>query len=130
MPPGVQAAVRAGADAIGLNIVAGTPRALSVAEGAELAAVARAAAPSDRARPRIVLVTADASADLLEEAVAAVDPDAIQFSGTEAPDRVLAAPRPAWRTLHVAAGRRWRRAAPQTSSGPRGRCSRVASNAS
>ncbi len=101
---GVQAAIRAGADAIGLNIVAGTPRALSVAEGAELAAVARAAAPSDRARPRIVLVTADASPDLLAEAVAAVDPDAIQFSGSEAPDRVLAAPRPAWRTLHVAAG--------------------------
>jgi phosphoribosylanthranilate isomerase len=100
---GVQAAIRAGADAIGLNIVAGTPRALSVAEAAELAAVARAAAPSDRARPRIVLVTADAPAELLADAVAAVDPDAVQFSGAEPPDRVLAAPRPAWRTLHVAA---------------------------
>jgi tryptophan synthase beta subunit len=100
---GIQAAVRAGADALGLNIVAGTPRALSVVEAADLAEVARGAAPAHRARPRIVLVSADASAELLVEAVDAVDPDAIQFSGTEPPDRVLAAQRPAWRTLHVAA---------------------------
>src|SRR6185503_16356035 len=39
---GVQAAVRSGADAIGLNIVAGTPRALSVQEAGDLAAIARA----------------------------------------------------------------------------------------
>jgi len=98
---GVLAAVRAGADAIGLNLVAGTPRALEVAEAAELARIARSAAPHQR-RPRIVLVTADAGEALLANAIAAVDPDAIQFSGREADAAILGAGRPAWKVLHVA----------------------------
>ncbi|HSL76950.1 MAG TPA: hypothetical protein VK867_08400, partial [Candidatus Limnocylindrales bacterium] len=73
---GIHAAVRAGADAVGLNIVSGTPRALSVAEGRELANEARSVGD-----PAIVLVTADASDELLTEAVPAIDPDAIQASG-------------------------------------------------
>ena len=40
---GLDAALAAGADAIGLNFVAGTPRALTIAEGAALARRARAA---------------------------------------------------------------------------------------
>jgi tryptophan synthase beta subunit len=97
---GALAAVRAGADAIGLNIVAGTPRALGVSDAAELARVARNAGAIGQ-RPQIVLVTADADAALLADAVAAVDPDAIQFSGREAESVVVAAPRPAWKVLHV-----------------------------
>ena len=96
---GIHAAVRAGADAIGLNIVAGTPRELTLTEAADLAAEARAVGDPD-----IVLVTADASDELLAEAVEAVDPDAIQASGVETTDRLRALPRPGWRTLHVAAG--------------------------
>jgi tryptophan synthase beta subunit len=98
---GALSAVRAGADAIGLNIVAGTPRALTVAEAAELARVARAASLVGR-RPRVVLVTADADAALLAEAVSSVDPDAIQFSGREPESAIVAAARPAWKVLHVA----------------------------
>ena len=55
---GALAAVRAGADAIGLNVVAGTPRALALDEAAALAAAIRAAAPPHTC-PRIVAVTAD-----------------------------------------------------------------------
>ena len=52
---GILAAVRAGADAIGLNFAPGTPRALTIDEGAELARLARgrgggAAAPQVVAR--------------------------------------------------------------------------------
>jgi tryptophan synthase beta chain/phosphoribosylanthranilate isomerase len=100
---GIRAAIRAGADAIGLNIVAGTPRALGVDEAAELAAAARALARTV-GRQRIVLITADASDDLIDEAVDAVDPDAIQYTGSEPASRIVAGPRPAWRTIHVRAG--------------------------
>ena len=98
-PRGVHAAVRSGADAIGLNIVAGTPRALSTDEARELAAIARAAGA-----PGIVLITADASDALLDETIRAVDPDAIQYTGSESIDRVADSARPAWRTLHVRPG--------------------------
>ena len=40
---GIEAAVRAGADAIGLNLVPGTPRALELSEAAALAARDRGA---------------------------------------------------------------------------------------
>jgi tryptophan synthase beta chain len=98
---GALAAVRAGADAIGLNLVAGTPRALEVAEAAELARIARSAARVGR-RPRMVLVTADAGDALVAEAIAAVDPDAIQFNGRETDAALLGAGRSAWKVLHVA----------------------------
>ena len=95
---GIHAAVRAGADAIGLNIVAGTPRALSTDEAATLASAARAVG-----RPRIVLITANASDDLLTATIRAVDPDAIQYTGTDPRSRVVASSRPAWRTIHIRA---------------------------
>ena len=97
---GVLAAVRAGADAIGLNVVPGTPRALAAGEAAVLARFCRAIAPADH-RPLIVLVTADLPSGDLAAITAAVDPDAIQFSGSEPPRMLAKAARPAWKALHV-----------------------------
>ena len=99
---GVAAAVAAGADAIGLNVVPGTPRALRSTEAGELASMVRSIAATDR-RPRVVLVTADASAELVAEMSAAVDPDAIQASGNETTATSSALPRPNWKVLHLPA---------------------------
>ncbi len=99
---GALAAVRAGADAVGLNLVRGTPRALELDEAAELGRLVRMAAPASR-RVEVVAITADASTDDLARIAATVDPDAIQFSGREKPAVVAASPRPAWKVVHVAA---------------------------
>jgi tryptophan synthase beta chain len=99
---GVLAAVRAGADAIGLNFVPGTPRALSLAEATHLARLARDAAPEGR-RPRLVAVFADAGEAEIEAAVAAFSPDAVQFSGHESPDSIATVRRPVWKVLHLPA---------------------------
>jgi tryptophan synthase beta chain len=99
---GVMAAIRAGADAIGLNLVAGTPRCLSLAEASYLAAQARAATPADR-RPQIVIVTANASPSEIDAAIAAINPDAVQLSGYEPVEvaAALAPKRPVWKVLHL-----------------------------
>ena len=99
---GVDAAIAAGADGIGLNFVAGTPRELSLAEGATLARRARGAAPGGYA-PVIVAITANADATLLEAIVREVDPDAVQFAGGESPEWIAASPRAAWKVLHLPA---------------------------
>ena len=99
---GVLAAVRAGADAIGLNLVPGTPRALTLAEATHLATLARAASP-DRTRPRIVAVFADAAAREIEAAVAAFGPDAVQLSGDEPASTIASIRRPVWKVLHLPA---------------------------
>lgn len=99
---GVLAALRAGADAIGLNLVPGTPRALSLAEASYLASLARGASPAGK-RPRIVAVTADAPVAEVEAAIAALDPDAIQFSGDEPIAAIAAVRRPVWKVLHLPA---------------------------
>jgi tryptophan synthase beta chain len=99
---GVMAAVRAGADAIGLNLVPGTPRCLTLGEASYLAAQARAAATGPRS-PQIVIVTADATPADVEAALAAINPDAVQLSGEE-PAAVVAAlapKRPVWKVLHL-----------------------------
>jgi len=87
---GALAAIRAGADAIGLNLVPGTPRALDVPEAAALARLIRAAAgpfagtaATPGPGPRVVAVTADADAATLAAIVAAVDPDIVQLCGEE-----------------------------------------------
>ena len=103
---GILAAVRAGADAIGLNFAPGTPRALSIEEGVALAALARSAAASDAPRPQIVLITADLPAEELAAVVAAVDPDAVQLCGDEPPSAITAVGRPAWKALRVGPGDR------------------------
>jgi tryptophan synthase beta subunit len=100
---GVLAAVAAGADAIGLNVVDGTPRALALEEAAALARLARAAGVGDR-RPLVVAITADADQARIAAAIAAFDPDAIQLSGDEAPGSVAAIGRRAWKVLHIPAG--------------------------
>ena len=104
--PGILAAARAGADAIGLNFAPGTPRALSIVEGVALARLARAAAPagSGPAAPRIVVVTANLRADELASVIAAVDPDVVQLNGDEPPSALAAIGRPVWKALRVGPG--------------------------
>ena len=105
---GVLAAVAAGADAIGLNVVAGTPRALELAEAAVLARLARTAGGGHP--PLVVAITADAGPDLLAAMLAAFDPDVVQLSGNEplgavspsggGPGRCSTSPPPSRRRSH------------------------------
>ena len=99
---GVAAAVRAGADAIGLNLVPGTPRALSTDEAIALARLVREIAPAGR-RPRVVLITVDRTADDLNALARATGADAIQLSGKERPTIAARLERPAWKVLHLPA---------------------------
>ena len=96
---GLDAALAANAEAIGLNFVAGTPRALTVAEGAALARRARAAGGAHA--PTLVAITAGADDALLAALAAEVNVDAIQFAGGEPPARVAASPRAAWAVVHL-----------------------------
>ncbi len=96
------AAATLGADAIGLNLVPGTPRALSLDEAARLARTVRTATPPD-VRPRIVAITADASTAELAAIVDALDPDAVQFSGEEPVETAAAVGRPVWKVVHLPA---------------------------
>ncbi|MGZ6271946.1 MAG: tryptophan synthase subunit beta [Candidatus Limnocylindrales bacterium] len=99
---GALAAVRARADAVGLNLVPGTPRALSLEEAVGLARVVReAAAGSAGGRPRLVAVTADASAEQLGAIVAALDPDVLQLSGSEPREALARLDREVWKALHL-----------------------------
>jgi len=100
---GAVAAAAGGADAIGLNVVAGTPRALSLVEAANLARTLRTRTSARVARPLIVAITADATPGELEAIVAAIDPDAVQLSGRESVASVAAVGRPAWKVLHLPA---------------------------
>ena len=101
---GVAAALAADADAIGLNLVPGTPRALELHEAVTLARQIRdATAPSER-RPRIVVVTVDRTPDELRSIAAALDPDAIQLSGDEPPSTTAASPRQVLKVLHAPSG--------------------------
>ncbi len=96
---GVRAAIHADADAIGLNLVPGTPRALEPAEAAALASYARSI--GHPGRPRIVTVTVDRTPADLARLVGVIDPDVLQLSGQETPDSMAGLPRPAWKVLHV-----------------------------
>ncbi len=97
---GIEAAIRAGADAIGLNLVPGTPRALTPEEAVGLARQARESAPLGR-RPLIVAITVDRSPDDLNAIAAALDADAIQLSGDEPAELLAKLDRPAWKVLHL-----------------------------
>jgi indole-3-glycerol phosphate synthase/phosphoribosylanthranilate isomerase len=99
---GVRAVVSAGADALGLNLVPGTPRGLELGEAAALARLARSIAPADRPI-QVVAITADRSAADLDEIAGVLAPDAIQLSGDEPVAAIDAMPRPAWKVLHVPA---------------------------
>jgi tryptophan synthase beta chain len=98
---GVLAALAAGADAIGLNVVAGTPRELALPEAAALARLARSAGGAHR--PLVVAITADASRDDLAAIHAAFDPDIVQLSGDETVEALMAVGRRAWKVLHLPA---------------------------
>ena len=96
---GLLAAVRSGADAVGLNLAPASPRCLSVVEAAELARLVGLAAPAER-RPQVVAVVDEPTPEQLASIVAAVDPDAIQWTGDRSPGAV---PRPVWRVVRVPA---------------------------
>jgi tryptophan synthase beta chain len=97
-PEGASAAVLAGVDGIGLNVVAETPRALDADEAAGLAEFARTL--SSRHRTDIVLVTDDAGSDRFATMARAVTPDVIQQH--DGSPRPADDPHRAWRVLHVA----------------------------
>jgi tryptophan synthase beta chain len=99
---GVLSALRSGADAIGLNLVPGTPRCLALTEASWLATLARGASPAGK-RPRVVAVFADARTSEIEAAIAAIDPDAVQFSGYEPVASIATVRRPVWKVLHLPA---------------------------
>jgi tryptophan synthase beta subunit len=100
---GALAAVRAGADAIGINYAPGTPRLLTLEQGANLARLTRQAASAAARSPRIVVVTADLPADELARVIEAVDPDEVQLSGDEPPAAMASIGRPVWKALRVGA---------------------------
>ena len=97
---GILAAVQAGADAIGLNLVPGTPRALELGTAIELTRLARTGGPGV-GRPRIVAITADATFERLETIVAALDPDVVQLAGAESLDLVRRLDRPVWKSIKL-----------------------------
>ena len=101
---GILAAMRVGADAIGLNLVPGTPRALELLEAVALARVARSLGGGSQPMPTIVAITADAGRERITEIVSALDPDAVQFSGDETAADLAAAGRPAWKAIRIRAG--------------------------
>jgi phosphoribosylanthranilate isomerase len=80
-PETVAAALKGGAAFVGFNFFAASPRLVTPAAAARLAAPARGKA-------KIVAVTADADDASLEAIMAALAPDLIQFHGRETPGRV------------------------------------------
>lgn len=75
----IRAAIQLGVDAIGLIVVPGTKRGLAVDDAARLR---REVPPLASA----VLLLMDADAELAQVAVAAVQPDLLQFHGAETPE--------------------------------------------
>jgi tryptophan synthase beta chain len=100
---GVRAAIDAGADAIGLNLVPGTPRALELDEAAALARLVRASSPPGGG-PAVVAITVDRAPDEHRRIGAALEADAIQLSGDETPEMVAGAERATWKVLHLPPG--------------------------
>lgn len=93
-PEDARAAVRAGADWLGLNFWPGSKRAIDVAQGQALAAAARAAAREEAAREGVtdvrgsvtlVGVFVNQPADHIAAVVAAVGLDRVQLHGDEEP---------------------------------------------
>jgi phosphoribosylanthranilate isomerase len=80
---GMAAALDAGADMVGLNFVAKSPRHVTVATAAALAEQARGQA-------EIAAVTVDADDDMLAAIMRDVKPDWLQLHGSETPQRCRA----------------------------------------
>ena len=85
-------ALAAGADAIGLNFVAGTPRALEPGRAAEISAVCRGQAVR-------VGVFQNASAEEIARIVEQVGLDVVQLHGEETPEQVAQLPFPVIKVL-------------------------------
>jgi len=77
------AVLRAGAEFAGLMFRSGSPRNLTLEQGASLAG-------RMRGRTRLVAVTCDPTNEMLSSIVAAVAPDFLQLHGAETPARVAA----------------------------------------
>jgi tryptophan synthase beta subunit len=112
---GVRAASAAGVDYIGLNLVAGTPRALDPDRAASLATFSR---QLPGATPKVVLVVADPDDATLSGFVETVDPDIVQLSGHETVRDLTYVKRTVWKVVRAGAdadaaladARRWRAA--------------------
>jgi phosphoribosylanthranilate isomerase len=93
----LQAAVEAGADAVGFVLYAPSPRAVSVERAAEMA---RALPPFMTPVPLFV----DAAADLIERAVRTMPQALLQFHGDETPAQCRRWERPYVRAARMASG--------------------------
>jgi len=82
-PDTMEAALAHGADYVGLNFFPPSPRYVTPAKAAPLAAMARG-------RTRIVALVVDADDALLKDIADAVKPDYFQLHGNETPERVSA----------------------------------------
>lgn len=80
-PATLEAALAAGADMVGLNFFAASPRYVTLGEAAALAAIARG-------RTTIVALVVDADDDALAALKTAVAPDTLQLHGKETVQRV------------------------------------------
>jgi tryptophan synthase beta subunit len=101
-PAGLMAAIVSGADAVGLNFVPGTPRALEEDEAAALVAAARAAAaPGDG--PLLVGVFADRDPGEVAAIAARIGLDMVQLHGDEPAADLDAIPLPVLKVLHIPA---------------------------
>ncbi|MCC6995633.1 MAG: phosphoribosylanthranilate isomerase [Deltaproteobacteria bacterium] len=91
----VEAALAAGADAIGLNFWPSSKRHVTPEAAAPLAALVRG-------RARLVGVFVNAEAAAINAVVAAVGLDVVQLHGDEAPTLAAQLTRPLWRAVRVA----------------------------
>lgn len=104
----VAAAIAAGADACGF-IFAPSPRRVTIGQAAELTALV----PPPVAR---VGVFVDADESFVTEAVARCGLTAVQFAGSESPERCAATPEPVIKVLKVGPGFDWSEAEPYRGS--------------
>ena len=96
---GLRAAIAAGADAIGFNLVPGGRRALSEKEATALIAEARSIAPNGG--PALVGVFADQDPDEVAAVAARLGLDIVQLHGAEAPETLARIPLPVIKALHL-----------------------------
>jgi tryptophan synthase beta subunit len=98
---GLRAAIAAGADAIGLNLVPGTRRALTEKEATALAAEARAIAPAGSVQ--LIGIVADQDPADVAGLAARIGLDALQLHGAETPESLAAIALPVIKVLHLPA---------------------------
>ena len=101
-PAGLAAAMTSGADAIGLNMVPGTKRALEEPEAAELARLARAWAGEGRG-PKLVGIFADRDPAVVDLIARRLGLDLVQLHGDEPPEALDQIHLPVIKALHILA---------------------------